>query len=72
MKNIYSLNANQISSNDFILNVYYRDPNNGKVNYLPNTNVQGRKFIEVIQLITDSMEMETSQQNSDGMVRRIV
>jgi len=36
MKNIYSLNTPQISSDDFILNVNYRDPKNGKVNYLPN------------------------------------
>ncbi len=33
MKNIYSLNANQIDSQNFLLNVLYKDPQNGKVNY---------------------------------------
>ncbi|WP_445991629.1 T9SS outer membrane translocon Sov/SprA [Kaistella polysaccharea] len=38
MKNIYSLNTNQINPDGFLLNVYYRDPQSGgKVNYLPAT-----------------------------------
>ncbi len=38
MKNIYSLNSNQINPDGFLLNVYYRDPQSGgKVNYLPAT-----------------------------------
>ncbi|MCB4234415.1 hypothetical protein LDL59_02975 [Kaistella anthropi] len=36
MKNIYSLNSNQINSENFLLNVYLRDAQNGKVNYLWN------------------------------------
>ena len=36
MKNIYSLNTNQIQPQDFLLNVYFKDPSSGgKVNYLP-------------------------------------
>ncbi|WP_379968679.1 cell surface protein SprA [Epilithonimonas sp. UC225_85] len=36
MKNIYSLNTSQIQAQDFLLNVYFKDPNSGgKVNYLP-------------------------------------
>ncbi|RRQ44984.1 cell surface protein SprA [Chryseobacterium sp. SC28] len=36
MKNIYSLNSNQLIAEDFLLNVNFRDPNSGgKVNYLP-------------------------------------
>lgn len=36
MKNIYSLNTSQMQSQDFLLNVYFRDPSSGgKVNYLP-------------------------------------
>ena len=35
MKNIYSLNANQLQAQDFLLNVYYRDQGSAKVNYLP-------------------------------------
>nr|WP_245707137.1 cell surface protein SprA [Epilithonimonas hungarica] len=35
MKNIYSLNTNQLNSQDFLLNVYFKDPvSAGKVNYL--------------------------------------
>jgi len=38
MKNVYSLNTNQINPDGFLLNVYYRDPQSGgKVNYLPTT-----------------------------------
>lgn len=38
MKNIYSLNTNQINPDGFLLNIYYRDPQSGgKVNYLPTT-----------------------------------
>ncbi|PZU84335.1 MAG: cell surface protein SprA [Chryseobacterium sp.] len=36
MKNIYSLNTSQMQSQDFLLNVYFKDPSSGgKVNYLP-------------------------------------
>jgi cell surface protein SprA len=30
MKNVYSLNANQIDSQNFMLNLLYKDPQNGK------------------------------------------
>ena len=39
MKNIYSLNSNQINSDGFLLNVYLKDPVKGKINYLPTTTV---------------------------------
>lgn len=36
MKNIYSIDAGQVSQDGFILNVYYRDPaSGGKINYIP-------------------------------------
>lgn len=42
MKNIYSLNTNQIQPDDFLLNVYFKDPNSGgKVNYLPGATYNG-------------------------------
>lgn len=47
MKNIYSMEANQISTENFMLNLYYRDPQNGKVNYLPNTNVQDTNLLKL-------------------------
>ena len=40
MKNIYALDGTQISQQDFMMNVYYRDQSNGKVNYLPGTSMQ--------------------------------
>ena len=51
MKNIYSLNSNQINHDGFLLNVYYRDSQNGKINYLPstsgNTNVDGQNLLKL-------------------------
>ena len=46
MKNIYSLNSNQLQPKDFLLNVFYKDPaSGGKVNYLAgatyNNNADG-------------------------------
>jgi cell surface protein SprA len=39
MKNIYSLNTNQIQAQDFLLNINFKDPNSGgKVNYLPGVS----------------------------------
>lgn len=39
MKNIYSLNTSQIQPQNFLLNVYFKDPSSGgKVNYLPGAN----------------------------------
>ena len=38
MKNIYPLNTTHINPDGFLLNVYYRVPQNGgKVNYLSTT-----------------------------------
>ncbi len=48
MKNIYALNSNDISQDGFLLNVYLRDPQNGKVNYLPNTPVQDTNLLKLL------------------------
>lgn len=48
MKNIYSLNTMQVSADNFILNVNYRDQKAGKVNYLPGTSVQDQPIIKVL------------------------
>ena len=49
MKNIYSLDAAQIDKDGFILNVLYRDPKTGgKVNYLPNTNVENTNLLKLL------------------------
>lgn len=47
MKNIYSLNSNQINQENFLLNVYLRDAQNGKVNYLPGTAVQDTNLLKL-------------------------
>ncbi|WP_449404350.1 T9SS outer membrane translocon Sov/SprA [Kaistella haifensis] len=47
MKNIYSLTSNQINSENFLLNVYLRDAQNGKVNYLPGTAVQDTNLLKL-------------------------
>ncbi len=48
MKNIYPLNTMQVSAENFILNINYRDQKAGTVNYLPNTPVQDRAIIKVM------------------------
>lgn len=64
MKNIYSINSNQISPSDFMMNVYYRD-GSGKVNYLPNTNV---KDVNLLRLFNwDRLNVNGDlQQNANG------
>ncbi len=47
MKNIYSLNSYQLSPDNFLLNVFYKDAQNGKVNYLPNTAVQDKNLLKL-------------------------
>lgn len=54
MKNIYSLNSSQLNSQDFLLNVYFKDPvSAGKVNYLAgatyNDNVNGVDYTKFDQ-----------------------
>ena len=39
MKNDVFSNANQIDSQNFMLNVLYKDPQNGKVIILPGTSI---------------------------------
>jgi len=48
MKNIYSLNANQVDAQNFMLNVLYRDPNNGKVNYLQDTDGNNLNILKLV------------------------
>ena len=65
MKNIYSLNTGNIDTRDFLMGVYYRDPNNGKVNYLPNTNVQDTNLLSLFNW--DRLNLNGDlQQNSNG------
>lgn len=65
MKNIYSLNTNQIDSQNFILNLLYKDPQNGKVNYLPGTSVADINLLKLMNW--DRLNVNNdSQQNGNG------
>ena len=64
MKNIYPMNANQISQDNFMLNVYYRDPQSGKVNYLPNTSVQDTNLLKLFNW--DRLNMNNDLQTDNG------
>lgn len=51
MKNIYSLGAYQVSSDDFFLDIVYMDPGGGPKRYLPQgTNVNGTPLIQLMNL----------------------
>ncbi|RZJ78578.1 MAG: cell surface protein SprA, partial [Chryseobacterium sp.] len=66
MKNIYSLNSNQINNDGFLLNVYLRDPVNGKVNYLPGTPVQDTNLLKLFNW--DRLNMNNDlQQNGNTL-----
>ncbi|SIS56007.1 cell surface protein SprA [Chryseobacterium joostei] len=67
MKNIYSLDAGQVSPDGFILNVYYRDQKTGgKVNYLPD--VPAVKDQNLLKLLNwDRLNVNGDiQNNKDG------
>ena len=65
MKNIYSLNANQVDSHNFLLNVLYKDPQSGKVNYLPGTSVADLNLLKLLNW--DRLNVNNDIQNSGGV-----
>ncbi len=64
MKNIYSMESNQINPENFLLNVYYRDPQNGKVNYLPNTPLQDINLLKLFNW--DRLNLNNDLQTDGG------
>ena len=53
MKNIYSLNAYGVDSQDFTMNVTFKDNSensSGSINYLPNTVTNNRPLIQVLNM----------------------
>ncbi|MDX8338758.1 cell surface protein SprA [Draconibacterium sp. IB214405] len=51
MKNIYNLNAYQLTSDDFELNVVYQNDSTGTyINYLPDSRIEGHILLEVMRL----------------------
>ncbi|MCT6869852.1 MAG: cell surface protein SprA, partial [Apibacter sp.] len=59
MKNIYSMEASQISSEGFMLNVMYQDASQGKINYLPDPNVRNMQLMQLLN-------WDRLNQNSDA------
>ncbi|WP_413532825.1 cell surface protein SprA [Empedobacter brevis] len=68
MKNIYSLNAYGVSSEDFLMNINFKDngeQSSGKLNYLPNSAVSEQSLIQVLNM--DRLNSNGQlQQNPDG------
>ena len=51
MKNIYNLNANQLTNEDFVLNVVYQNDSTGtNINYIPEGRINGHILLEVMNL----------------------
>lgn len=53
MKNIYSLNAYGLDSQDFVMNVMFKDNSansSGTVNFLPNSSVQDQTLLQVLNM----------------------
>lgn len=50
MKNIYSLNAYQVSKEDFFLNIFYQDPGGGAKRYIDEGEIDGMPLIQVLNL----------------------
>lgn len=59
MKNIYSLNAYQISADKFMLDVYYRDPGGGLKRYLPDGgDISGQQLLKVLELDNTNNQLD--------------
>lgn len=65
MKNVYSLNSNQVDAQNFLLNVLYKDPQNGKVNYLPGSPVANVNLLKLFNW--DRLNVNNDIQNSGGV-----
>lgn len=51
MKNIYNLNAYQLTNEDFELNIVYQNDSTGTyINYLPDSKIKGHILLEVMNL----------------------
>lgn len=65
MKNIYNLNAYQLSSEDFELNVVYQNDSTGTyINYLPESRIEGHILLEVMRLDMLNKQLD---QTKDGI-----
>jgi cell surface protein SprA len=72
MKNVYSLNANQVDPQNFLLNVLYRDNDSGgKVNYLPGTPVADQNLLKLFNWdrlnVNNDIQNNTNGPQGDGL-----
>ncbi len=64
MKNVYSLNAFNVSPDQFFFDIYYIDPGGGQKRYLPDGgNITGKQLLQVLNL--DNVNNQLDPQN-DG------
>ena len=66
MKNIYSLNANQVDAHNFMLNVLYRDQNSGKINYIQDASGNNLNLLKLLNW--DRLNVNNDVQNSGGVL----
>ena len=64
MKNIYSLNAYQLSKENFILDVLYQNDSGTDINYLPETNLEGHILLNVLNVDNLNSQLDPG---SDGV-----
>ncbi len=65
MKNIYNLNAYQLTNDEFNLNVVYQNDSTGTyINYLPDSRINGHILLEVMNLDKLNKQLDP---NKDGM-----
>ncbi|MFV0305566.1 MAG: cell surface protein SprA [Moheibacter sp.] len=74
MKNIYSINALTISPEDFVMNVEFKDNSansSGVINYLPNTPVQDKTLLQVMNMdrlnMNGNLQMSGNGNYGDGI-----
>lgn len=62
MKNIYNLNAYQLSKENFTLNVMYMNDSTGNyINYLPEGRIEGHVLLEVMNLDKLNKQLDPSK-----------
>ncbi len=72
MKNIYNLNAYQLSSEDFELNVVYQNDSTGSyINYLPESRIEGHILLEVMRLDMFNKQLDPSKDGQFDYVEGI-
>lgn len=59
MKNVYSLNAFQVTPENFILDIYYKDPGGGQKRYLPDGgDIANQQLLRVLNLDNTNNQLD--------------